>query len=82
MVVVMGIFMENETKYIDGSLDVLFLKLRLRMAMFWHPRMSGCLMEPIGDDEDFQGAVRNVQKLPNGLFSKETAVFIYSFKVI
>ena len=50
--------------------------------MFWHPPMSGYLMEPIGDDEDFQGAVRNVQQLPSGLFSKETAVFIYSFKVI
>ena len=30
--------------------------------MFWHPRMSGYIIEPIRDHEDFQGGVRNVQK--------------------
>ena len=48
--------------------------------MFWHPRMSGYIMEPIRDHEDYQGSVRNVKKgkkTPNGWFSKETAVLTY-----
>ena len=45
--------------------------------------MSGYLIEPIGDNEDFQGAFRNVQKgqkQPNLWFSKETAVLTHFFQ--
>ena len=51
--------------------------------MFWHPRMSGYIMEPFRDPEDFQGAIRNVlkgPKQPNWWFSKETAVLTYFFQ--
>ena len=44
--------------------------------------MSGYLIEPIRDDEDIQGAIRNVQKgqkQPNGCFSKEMAVLTNFF---
>ena len=45
--------------------------------------MSGYLTEPIRDNEDFKGAVRNVQngpKQPNACFSKEMAVLTHFFK--
>ena len=47
--------------------------------------MSGYLMEPFKDIEDFKGAVRNVRngkkgkKWSNGGYSKETAALAYFF---
>ena len=45
--------------------------------------MSGYLIEPIRDNEDFQGAFRTIlrgQKQPNGWFSKETTVLTHFFQ--
>ena len=45
----------------DGSLDLLFSRLSERLRLFWTSHMSGYLMEPIRDDEDFKEAARNVK---------------------
>ena len=46
----------------NGSLDALFSRLSERLKLFWTSQISGYLMEPIGDIEDFTGAVRNIKK--------------------
>ena len=50
----------------DGSLDALFLRLWERLMWFWTSLMSEYLMEPIRDNEDFKGAVRNVNNFQKG----------------
>ena len=44
----------------DGSLDALFSRLWERLKGCWTSHISGFLLEPIRDNEDFKGAVRNV----------------------
>ena len=46
----------------DGNLDALFSRLWERLKLFWTSHMSGYLMEPIRDNEDFPGLVRNIHK--------------------
>ena len=53
---------QKRVVYVKRSLDALFYRLIKRLVLFWHPHMSGYLMEPIINHEDFQGVVRNVQK--------------------
>ena len=52
----------------DDSLDSLFLRLWEILKLYWTSHTSGYLLEPIRDNEDFPGLVRNVhkgQKQPN-----------------
>ena len=44
--------------------------------------MSAYLIEPIRENLNFKGAVRNGHKQPNGKFSKETAVLTHNLKVM
>ena len=42
-----------------------FPKLWLKLADIWTSKISGYLMDPIRDNEDFQGADRNVENSQN-----------------
>ena len=42
-----------------------------RLKLFWTSHMSGYHMEPIRDNKDFKGAVRNVNNGPKGLNGKK-----------
>ena len=45
----------------DGSVDAFISRLLERLKLLWTSHMSGYLMEPIRDSEDFKGFVRNVK---------------------
>ena len=65
----------------DGSIDALSSRLSERMKLLWTYHMSGYLMEPSRDNEDFKGAVRNIKKgqTKKRWFFKETAVLTHFF---
>ena len=66
----------------DGSLDALFTRLWERLMWLWTSHMSGYFMEPIKDNEDLKGAVRNVNNGQKRLkLQKETTVLTCFFKV-
>ena len=44
--------------------------------------MSGYLLKPIRDNEDFKGAVRNMANMANLVNWEKKAVFIRFFKVM
>ena len=50
----------------DGSLDSLLSRLLERHKLFWTSHMSGYLIEPNRDNENFKGAVRNVRNCQIG----------------
>ena len=50
----------------DGSLDALFSRLWETLKLFWTSDVSGYPMEPIRDNEDFKGAIRNFKTAENG----------------
>ena len=46
----------------DSTLDVFFSKIKERVKLFWTSYVSGNVIEPNRNNEDFKGSVRNLKK--------------------
>ena len=54
----------------DRSLDALFSRLRDKFKVFWTPKESGYLMEPIGIKNYLRRGVKNIQNGQKGDYQR------------
>ena len=69
----------------EGSRDALFSRLWERLKLFRTSQMSGYHIEPIGDNQVFKGAVRNIEngkKGKMGIFKGDNSLDALFFEVM